>query len=156
VIFIDLRSPVARLSSATESIHPALRGLRLPSSVAIYALCAVRSTNDPERIQFPNLLEWSDSVAPTVRAVVLDLGDLDALSPEAAFELNAAVERLWLQGRRLVLTGLAVSRVSQLLGGVGGSAMGAVVLCPDLELAVARALVLAGEVRPWVANPPAS
>jgi uncharacterized membrane protein YoaK (UPF0700 family) len=151
MIFQDVRQPIAEIEPDTLVSEA---GLRLPAEIAVY-----RVRKDAARAgqvhRMPDLVGWLEGLPEVVRVLVLDLTDVRQLDADSASELRAAVRRLRGQGRSLVLAGLTPEQYRQVRDASGGGALNAgradardaldpMDVCPDLELAVARALAVVG------------
>lgn len=145
IIYQDLTRPIAEIE---PSSLVADTGLEVDDRLAVYRLKrraepeprGRRARPMPHR--FPNLEDFEDRLPAPARVVVLDLMGVPAIDANSALELAGLIERLRRSGRTLLVSGLDHVQVEQLRrSGVGGVLSPEQVL-PDLELAVARGVVL--------------
>jgi len=92
--------------------------------------------------RFPNLEDFHERLSPAARVVVLDLMGVPAIDANSALELAGLIERLRRGGRTLLVSGLDHAQVEQLRRSGVGSVLSPEQVLPDLELAVARGMVL--------------
>jgi uncharacterized membrane protein YoaK (UPF0700 family) len=140
IIVQDIRAPICEIEAA--NLEEAWEGLSLPSSVALFHL-----RRDKERAgvlhRLPDLLAWYEQLPPEKRIVILDLGDAADLGANAAFELRALIRQSVSQHRHLVLSGISAKQYRTLRESGAADVLDPSNACPDLELAIARALTLA-------------
>ena len=136
VIFVDKVRPIAELEEADLRLK---QGLDLPGAMAVYHLRAGAG----ERM--PNLLAWADRVPPAAKVVVLELSSREGLGRNTALELVAVRSRFIAQGRHLVIAGLSPEQFGELEAAGMGQGESLADLSSDLELAIARGLVLLGD-----------
>ncbi|MGE3107218.1 MAG: DUF1275 family protein [Phycisphaerales bacterium] len=138
VIYQDLSRPIAEIDpSELEN-----EDLGLPESVLVMRLRSDRQRRG--RVQrLPNLMMWSDRLAAHTRVVILDLTGVSELDGYAGYELGALLKRFALEQRRLILAGLTPAQYERLRRGGAGESLHPGVVCADLELALARGLMLA-------------
>ncbi len=142
VIAMDVARPIAEIEESELAREP---GLELPRSLAVYHL-RHDSSRKGRVHRLPNLLVWEDRLPSEARVVVLDLTDITYLDANAALELRAALVKLVAQGRRLVIAGLTGAQYEELRRAGAGDLLDAESVCPDVELAIARGLVIAEEL----------
>ncbi|MBY0262706.1 MAG: sodium-independent anion transporter, partial [Phycisphaerales bacterium] len=168
IIYQDLTRPIAEIE---PSSLVADTGLEVDDRLAVYRLkrkemgsreegsrdqgaggrqrllgAFLPRSSTPRRLphRFPNLEDFQDRLPSAARVVVLDLMGVPAIDANSALELAGLIERLRRSGRTLLVSGLDHTQVEQLRrSGVGGVLSPEQVL-PDLELAVARGVVLLG------------
>jgi anti-anti-sigma regulatory factor len=164
IIYQDWKQPIAQI----EQIEQDAEGyaLSLPPQIAVYHLrpdertkhrTASPSTHasltqgpvarhanaarTPDH-RLPNLLNWLDELSPLVQCVVLDLTLMHRIDPNAALNLAAALDRLRKQHRSLILAGLSPVTFQDLVNSGATDLADPAIVCPDLELAIARAYLL--------------
>jgi len=140
IIYQDISRPIAEIEPSTLIED---RALMLPQGMLIFH---VRPDKGREKgtQRLPNLLSWSERLPDDAKVVILDLTDVTQLDANAAFELRAALDRLEAQGRRLVVAGVTRDQFEQLRKAGAGERLDPNSACPDLELAIARGMVLLG------------
>ncbi len=140
IIYQDISRPIAEIEPSTLIEDHALM---LPQGMLIYH---VRPDKGREKgtQRLPNLLSWSERLPDDAKVVILDLTDVTQLDANAAFELRAALDRLEAEGRRLVVAGVSRDQYEQLRKAGAGERLDPNSACPDLELAIARGMVLLG------------
>lgn len=94
--------------------------------------------------RLPNLLSWSERLPGDAKVVILDLTDVTQLDANAAYELRAVLDRLEAEGRRLVVAGVSRDQYEQLRKAGAGERLDPADARPELELAIARGMVLLG------------
>lgn len=136
IIMADVKQPIAELE--LSDLVSADSGLELPDTMSIYHL---RRKGDGAT-QLPDLMAWTDRLPQTVKVVVLDLG-LDArFDEQALMELRAAIHRMRLTGRRLILGGISNEMLPRLRAAMGRD-ISSDDFCQDFDLAVAHAMNVA-------------
>jgi anti-anti-sigma regulatory factor len=90
--------------------------------------------------RLPDLVAWLERVPEHVRVIVLDLTDVAALEEDAGLQLRAAILALREQGKRLIVAGVTNEQYRQLRRAGTGDVLDPASVCPDLELAIARAI----------------
>jgi uncharacterized membrane protein YoaK (UPF0700 family) len=141
IIFQDIIRPIAEI----EPSSLLKKGDGLPESLAVYHL---RKDHDRQGHvhRMPNLLAWSDRLPPPVRVVILDLGEVSVLDDNALMELRELVSRFRADGRQLILAGVTGAQFTHLVA-LASDLFSTHNLCSDLDLAIARGMMLA-ETRP--------
>jgi len=149
IIYQDLTRPIAEVE---PSSLVAETGLEMDDRLAVYRL-----KRRAERVggrskagragrvlphRFPNLEDFHERLSPAARVVVLDLMGVPAIDANSALELAGLIERLRRGGRTLLVSGLDHAQVEQLRRSGVGSVLSPEQVLPDLELAVARGMVL--------------
>jgi uncharacterized membrane protein YoaK (UPF0700 family) len=139
LVYRDLTTPIAEIEPS--DLIGGERGLTLPAAVAVFH---VRKSSDRRgRLhRMPNLQAWSERLPAATRVVVLDLGEKASFDSNGVLELRAALAKLATQGRRLVIAGLGGDQLQQFRRVGGGEFLDPSNFCPDLELAIARAMAL--------------
>lgn len=138
IVYQDLTRPIAEIepSDLVEA-----RDLALPEGLLIFHVR--RDKDHAGGVQrLPNLLAWSERLPVEAKVVILDLTDVTQLDANAAYELRAALDRFEQQGRRLVVAGVTRDQYEQLRKAGTGERLDPNSACPDLELAIARGMVL--------------
>jgi uncharacterized membrane protein YoaK (UPF0700 family)/anti-anti-sigma regulatory factor len=138
IIWQDSRAPIALIQEARAD----LAELALPEAMAVYHL---RRRGGPGRQRLPDLLGWIERLPASKRVVVLDLGEVTALDDNAALELRAVVRLAGDSGRKVVIAGLDAAQYRAAVASGAGDTLDASNVCPDIELAIARGVVLASE-----------
>lgn len=144
IIIQDVRTPICEIE---ESPLVAGGSLDLPSSIAVYHL-RKDSARRGKMHRLPDLLLWFDRLPEAKRIIVLDLGDVSDLNENAMLELKALVQRVRGKGRSLVIAGITPAQFRQMLSAGAGDVLDSSNVMPDLELAIARALVLSESLPP--------
>lgn len=140
IIYRDITIPIAEIEASrlTDGEH----GLRLPAAMAVFHV-----RKEPVRRgaahRMPNLQAWADRLPVTTRVVVLDLGEKTTFDSNAVLELRAVLDRFTRQNRRLVIAGLGGEQYRQIRRVGPVDFLDPSNFCPDLELAIARAIALA-------------
>jgi uncharacterized membrane protein YoaK (UPF0700 family) len=138
IIYRDLRIPIAEIEASDLG---GAGGLDLPATLSVFHVRKEKG-RAREAHRMPNLLAWADRLPETIRVVVLDLGGKSTFDGNAVMELRAALTRFKSQGRRLVISGLGGEQFQQVRRWGAGEFLDPTNFCPDLELAIARALTL--------------
>lgn len=152
IIYQDLTRPIAEIEPSTLVADT---GLEVDDRLAVYRLkrkedpagggANARSrTSAPLPHRFPNLEAFEDRLPAPARVIVLDLMGVPAIDTNSAYELGALIERLRHSGRTLLVSGLDHAQVEQLRRSGVGSVLSPEQVLPDVELAVARGVVLLG------------
>ncbi|HMN95990.1 MAG TPA: DUF1275 family protein [Phycisphaerales bacterium] len=146
VIVQDLRVPIAEI----ERSPVASADLGLPEGLAIYHLRPSRTelegaADGGRSHRLPDLVAWAQRLPPSVRLVVLDVAPMARLGEQAARTLGSLLDRLALDGRRIVLAGIDASRLEKLRSLGAGERLRQVDCCTDFELAVARGICILEE-----------
>jgi hypothetical protein len=150
IVFVDLRTPIADVRELDLLNDPELRlqgiiSKLLPAEVTLYRAACVggRSAH-----RAPNFQLWLDRVPERCRVVVLAVSPLTRFDDNAVLDLQAAVERLHHDHKKLILSGIT-TRQFKALDALGVARMMDINnLCPDLEFAIARAMGVLEEMRP--------
>lgn len=150
IIVMDIVRPIAEI----EPSDLVSRGWEreLPPELLVYHLRRERSRRGGSKRRvamhrLPNLAAWAEKLPREARVVILDLGDVSQLDGNAAFELRSVLARFREQGRKLVLAGVTHEQFAQLRRAGTGDLLDPMSVCPDFELAVARAMAFMGEER---------
>lgn len=144
IIFQDVTQPIAEIEES--ELMAAEQGLDIPASMAIFHV-----TKDQARKgrihRMPNLIAWAERLPARVRVVILDMGHNAQLDKNAAMDLRAVLQLMKSQGRRLILAGLDQQEFAQ-LEAVAKGALEPRDVCPDMEMALIHAIMLASEPTP--------
>lgn len=144
IVCQDVKRPIAEIEPSAM-----FKDSGLSAMVAIYHL-----RKDVHRKgkfhRMPNLLVWADRLPPDVRVVVLDVAEVSELDSNSSLELRAVLKRLSDSNRRLIIAGVGSTQYNQILAGGAGDLLNPENVCPDLELAIARAMNVLDEL---VAHP---
>lgn len=142
IIYQDTVRPIAEIEES-DLLDPA--DLGLPSELAIFHL-KPHDRRGRKAHRIPNLDSWLARLDDHVRVVVLDLGHLSRLDSDSAFRLVELIVGMRRQGRRLVVAGITGEQYELLRRAGAGDQFDPMSACPDLELAVARALNLLEQI----------
>ncbi len=140
IVYQDVVRPIAEIEASDQIAGQTIEGL--PSSLVVYHLRRDRSRRGKVH-RLPDLEAWVERLPRTARVVVLDMGDIAHLDANAAAVLRGALARLRSEGRHLVVSGITTAQYEDLRRTGAGDLLDPSSVCPDLELAVARGLVLA-------------
>lgn len=140
IIYQDLVRPIAGVELSDLLRHA---DLSLPEEIEVFQLTAPRRRG--RRQHLPALSGWVDTLDPRRRLVILDLGLGAVLDAEGAAEVLAAQRRMLGRGGRLIVAGLGAEQIAALRHADTTHELEPASLCPDLELAIARALALTEE-----------
>lgn len=139
IIYRDIRAPIAEIEPS--GLVGGEHGLPVPAALAVFHVRKERDRlGKPHRM--PNLLAWADRLPVSVRVVVLDLGEKTTFDGNAVMELRALLTRFAAQGRRLVIAGVSGESYLRIRRWGADEFLDPSNFCPDLELAIARAMVL--------------
>jgi uncharacterized membrane protein YoaK (UPF0700 family)/anti-anti-sigma regulatory factor len=144
IVYGDWRSPIADIRELDLLNDPELRlqgiiSKLLPAGVVLYRASCRRSSS-PHRA--PNFQLWLDRVAGTAQVVVLAVSPLTQFDANAVLDLEAGVGRLHGAGKKLILSGITTHQFKALDALGVARMMDTNNLCPDLEFAIARAMVV--------------
>jgi len=139
IIYRDVSRPIARIQPC--ELTDGQKSLELPAALAIFHLREEKGRRGGVH-RMPNLEIWADRLPGAVRVVVLDLGQKTSFDANAVLELRAVLARFAAQGRRLVIAGLGGKQMQQIRRLGASEFLDPSNCCPDLELAVARAVML--------------
>jgi uncharacterized membrane protein YoaK (UPF0700 family)/anti-anti-sigma regulatory factor len=145
IIYVDVRAPICEIESTTGT-HAGgdLAGMDLPAGLAVYHL--KKDGGRHGRVhRLPDLLRWFDRLPAGTRIVILDLGEATRVDDNAALELRALMQRFAARGRRLIISGMSGEQYRLMQEAGAGDILDPTNVCPDLELAIARGLVLLEE-----------
>jgi uncharacterized membrane protein YoaK (UPF0700 family) len=140
LVYRDLRTPIATITPS-ELIREAT-GLELPTGVLIFRLAGAAGGQANVVHRMPDLLRWADRLPSTTRIVVLDIGDAPPFNTNDVLELSALLRNFEHKGWKLIFAGLSAQQLHQIRSAGTLHLLDPANFCPDLELAVARALAL--------------
>lgn len=138
VIAQDLRAPIAEIEPAEIAREAELA---LPAELGVYHLRKDGARRGGAVQRLPDLMAWLDRLPDGIRVVVLDLDQVTQMDPDSALELRAAVRRMAAQGKHLILAGITPAQFRE-LSDAGEEALNPMSACPDVELALARGVML--------------
>jgi uncharacterized membrane protein YoaK (UPF0700 family) len=142
MLVVDWRKPIAdvrELDLLRDPDHRGYADLRavLPPELGIYRL--VHHRHDAVH-HAPDFQQWVDRVPRHWRVIVLAVSPLTHFDADEALNLLAAVQKLRAQHRDLVVCGVNRSQFKALRDAGLPVALGLENFCPDLDLAIARAM----------------
>jgi hypothetical protein len=142
IIVADWRKPIADVRELDLLRDPDHRGygdLRelLPSELGIYRL--VHQRRDAVH-HAPDFLQWAERLPRHWRVVILAVSPLTHFDTDEAMNLLAAVEKLRGANRDLIVCGANRSQFKAMRDAGMADALGMENFCPDLDIAVARAM----------------
>jgi uncharacterized membrane protein YoaK (UPF0700 family)/anti-anti-sigma regulatory factor len=142
MLVADWRKPVAdvrELDLLRDPDHRGYADLRavLPPELGIYRLVHHRHNAAHHA---PDFQHWAERIPRHWRVVVLAVSPLTHFDADAALDLLAAVHRLRAQHRDLVFCGVNRAQFKAMRDAGLEDVLGMENFCPDLDLAIARAL----------------
>jgi anti-anti-sigma regulatory factor len=156
VVYVDLRTPIADIREVDLLNDPELRlqgilSKLLPPQVVLYRAACLHGRSAHRA---PNYQLWLDRVPDRYRIIVLAVNSLTQFDANAVMDLESAVEHLHRDNKKLILAGIT-TRQFKALDALGVARMMDVNnLCPDLEFAIARAMVVLEDMRPQLEKLP--
>jgi uncharacterized membrane protein YoaK (UPF0700 family) len=145
LIYQDLTTPIAEISPSDLVTSDLM--LALPPGIAVYHLRKERERG--RRIhRMPDLLEWARRLPRDSRIVILDIADGELIDSDAAVELRAVLDRFREEKRTLILAGLTFEHFKRLRR-ASTQDIDLVTVCPDLEFAIARGLMMLDRQSSW-------
>jgi anti-anti-sigma regulatory factor len=148
IVYVDWRTPIADIRELVLLDGPELRlqgviNRLLPEGVAMYrASCARRSPSH----RAPNFQLWLDRVSGDCSVLILAISAFTRFDENAVMDLEAAVVRLQREKKKLILSGVTPVQFKALDALGVARVMDVNNLCPDLEFAIARAMVVLEEM----------
>jgi uncharacterized membrane protein YoaK (UPF0700 family) len=139
IVYQDVVRPIAEIEASRQMSAETIRGL--PEALVVFHLRRDRNRRGKVH-RLPDLDAWADRLAPAARVVVLDLGEVAHLDANAMAVVRSLQSKLKSQGRRLVVAGISGPQYEELRHAGGGEFLDPLSVCPDLELAVARGLMM--------------
>lgn len=137
IVWQDARTPICEIE---QSGLPGEHGWDVPQGMAVYHLRRDRVRRGKVQ-RLPDLVRWCERLPTYTRVVILDLGDTTTMDANAALQLRMMIARMREAGRHLIVSGLSAEQYHAMSEG-GSEILDPTNVCPDLELAVARGLVL--------------
>jgi uncharacterized membrane protein YoaK (UPF0700 family) len=158
VVFVDWYTPIPDIRELDLLNDPELRlegilSKLLPPEVVLYRATAPRGGGAHRA---PDYERWLDRVPDRFRVVVLAVSPLTRFDSNAVLDLEAAIVRLHQKHKKLILSGITTQQFKSLLALGIADAMDVNNLCPDLEYAIARSMVLLEDMHPGVVRPSAT
>lgn len=142
IIIQDLRVPICEIEPS--GLFGSESGVGLPGAIAVYHLRRDKARRG--RVQrMPDLLRWCEQLPGAKRVVILDLAEATLFDSNAAMELRALLLQSAACGRRIVISGINGAQYHEMRSAGAGDALDPTNVCPDLELAIARGLMLLDE-----------
>lgn len=146
IVWMDWRKPIADAKELDLLGDPELKALGivhslLPRDLGIYRM----GPHIGQHAAPPDFGSWAERLPERWNVVILALTPLVRLTGNSLLDLEAAVDRLVKEGKRLIICGIAPVQYRQMEESGLLEKLGAENVCPDLEFAVARAV----EVRGW-------
>ncbi len=114
----------------------------LPPQLGLYRLSYPKGRLYRERYKAPHFLNWVERLPAHWRVIILSIGPQTPFESNAFLDLQAAVEVLRKQHRRLILSGITPAHYHTLHALKVTDVLDMEDLCPDLEFAVARGIEL--------------
>jgi len=142
IVLQDVRRPICEIE--TSELIGGAGGLVLPEGIAVHHL---RKDKDRRGVvhRLPDLLLWFDRLPRSKRVVILDLGDVVQLDSNTALELRALMLRARSLGRHLLIAGMNGEQYHAMREAGAGDILDPTNVCSDLELAIARGMLLLEE-----------
>jgi uncharacterized membrane protein YoaK (UPF0700 family) len=142
IIVVDWRKPIAdvrELDLLSDPDHRGYGDLRalLPAELGIYRL--VHHRRDAIH-HAPDFQQWVDRLPRHWRVVILAVSPLTHFDKDEALDLLAAVQKLRAGHRDLVVCGVNRSQFKAMRDAGMADVLGMENFCPDLEIAIARAM----------------
>lgn len=139
LIHRDVSIPIAHIGPSSWGGEE--DGLRLPPSMAVFH-ARNEGSRRGEVHRMPNLQAWAERLPAATRVVVLDLGSVTTFDSNSIMELRAVLKSSAANGRHLLITGLGSEQFQQIRRVDSTEFLNPTNFCPDLELAIARAMTL--------------
>jgi uncharacterized membrane protein YoaK (UPF0700 family)/anti-anti-sigma regulatory factor len=149
IIYVDWRTPIADIQELDLLNDPELQlqeiiSKMLPAGIVLYRAACHRGTAH----RAPNFQLWLDRVPEHCRVLVLAISPLTRFDANAVMDLEAAVGKLHREKRKLILSGITTQQFKSLDALGVARMMDINNLCPDLEFAIARAMVVLEDMAP--------
>ncbi len=144
IILIDWRKPIADVRELDPTTDSELRAAGivkslLPTELGIYRLFHRRNN---AMHHAPDFQSWADRLPAHWRVIIVAVSPLTHFDVDEAMGLRAAIERLKVDGRRLVVCGLTRQHYKVFDDAGVTQVLRSEDLCPDLEFAIARGIDL--------------
>ena len=142
ILVVDWRKPIAdvrELDLLSDPDHPGYSDLRalLPPELGIYRLVHHRRNAIHHA---PDFQQWADRLPRRWRVVILAVSPLTHFDKDEALDLLAAVQKLRAERKDLVVCGVNRSQFTAMRDAGTAEAIGIDNFCPDLDIAIARAM----------------
>jgi hypothetical protein len=142
IIVADWRKPIAdvrELDLLNDPDHPGYGDLRslLPPELGIFRLAHHRRDAVHHA---PDFQQWVDGLPRHWRVVILAVSPLTHFDKDEALDLLAAAQKLRAEHRDLIVCGVNRSQFKVMREAGAADGLGLENFCPDLEIAVARAM----------------
>jgi anti-anti-sigma regulatory factor len=150
IIFVDWRTPIADVREQDLMADSELKMLGLmksllPPELGLWRVSCRRNNSWHKP---PDFQQWAEKIPARWRVVILALSPLTRFEPNSILNLEAALDSLHKQGRKLVLSGITQTQYRNLMERGIGRSMDIDNICPDLEFAVARGIDLVQTIHP--------
>lgn len=139
IIVQDIYIPICEIEPS--GLFGGASGLDLPSGIAVFHLRKDKVRRGKVQ-RMPDLLRWCERLPAENRVAILDLGEVTLLDSNAALELRALLQQSAARGRRIIIAGISGEQYHAMRNAGAGDALDPTNVCPDLELAIARGLML--------------
>jgi len=139
IIWQDVRTPICEIEPSEMSGGNS--GWGLPEALAVYHLRKDKGRKGRVH-RLPDLLRWCERLDSRKRVVVLDMSEVTMLDSNAALELKALIAQSSKRGRTLVIAGISSAQYRALRAAGAGDSLDPSNICPDVELAIARGVML--------------
>jgi uncharacterized membrane protein YoaK (UPF0700 family)/anti-anti-sigma regulatory factor len=150
IIFVDGRTPIAdvrELDLLTDSELKMLGIMKslLPPELGIWRVSSRRGKSWHKA---PDFQQWAEKIPARWRVIILALSPLTRFDANSIMDLQATLDKLHAQHRKLVLSGITPVQYRQLADQGIAKFMDIENVCPDLEFAVARGIDLVQGMKP--------
>ena len=144
IIFIDHRRPIADVRELDLLSDPDFKAgdvvkSMLPKELGIYRFSFHRA-GDSHRA--PDFQVWAEHIPSHCKVVILAVSPVTRFDTNAVMDLEAALRKLNVDGRELILCGLTPAQIRSLDAQGISRMMDTSNLCPDLEFAIARGMAI--------------
>ena len=142
ILVVDWRKPIAdvrELDLLSDPDHPGYGDLRslLPPELGIYRLVHHRRNQVHHA---PDFQQWVDRLPRHWRVIILAVSPLTHFDKDEALDLLAAVQKLRAEHKDLVVCGVNRAQFAAIRDAGTADAIGMENFCPDLDIAIARAM----------------
>jgi uncharacterized membrane protein YoaK (UPF0700 family) len=142
IIVVDWRKPIAdvrELDLLSDPDHPGYGELRslLPPELGI---CRLTHHRRDAIHHAPDFQQWVDRLPRHWRVVILAVSPLTHFDKDEALDLLAAAQKLRAEHKDLVVCGVNRGQFKVMREAGAADALGLENFCPDLDLAIARAM----------------
>ena len=144
IVYMDIHRPIADIKDIDLLNDPELRlqgiiSKLLPREIGLYRFACTQGNRSHRA---PNFQLWVSRVPEHCRVVILAISSFTRFDANAILDLEAAVKLLHTRGRKLILSGITTVQFRALDNLGVAKMMDVSNLCPDLEFAIVRAMVL--------------